>query len=104
MRVPIPHDLPKEEVRRRLRERMHELPAHMPGGVTDMTTEWPGEDCMKLTVAAMGQTVRTTITIEERQVIVDLDLPAMLSFFKPLIASAVEDKGTKLLSGPSAKS
>ena len=48
--------------------------------------------------------MRVAITIEERQVIVELDLPAMLSFFKPLIASAVEDKGTKLLSGPSAKS
>ena len=104
MRVPIQHDLPKEEVRRRLRERMPELPAHMPGGTADMTTEWPSEDCMKLTVGAMGQTVRTTITIEERQVIVELDLPAMLSFFKPLIASAVADKGSKLLSGPSAKS
>ena len=104
MRVPIQHDLPKEEVRRRLRERMPELPAHMPGGAADVATEWPNEDCMKMSVAAMGQTVRVAITIEERQVILELDLPAMLSFFKPLIASAVEDKGTKLLSGPSAKS
>ena len=103
MRVPIQHDLPKEEVRRRLRERMPELPAHMPGGAAEMTTEWPNEDCMQLTVNAMGQTVRTVITIEERQVIVEVDLPPMLSFFKPLIAAAVSDKGTKLLSGPSAK-
>ena len=100
MRVPIQHNLPKEEVRQRLRERMPELPAHMPGGVTDVHTEWPSEDCMNLTVGAMGQTVRTKVTIEERQVIVELDLPPMLSFFKPLIAAAVSDKGTKLLSGP----
>ena len=63
MRIPIAHDLPKEEVRRRLRERMHELPAHMPGGAADMTTEWPSEDCMKMTVAAMGQTVRSSSKI-----------------------------------------
>ena len=100
MRVPIKHDLPKEEVRRRLRERMPELPQHMPGGAAEMTSEWPSEDCMNLTVGAMGQTVRTKVTIEERQVIVELDLPAMLSFFKPLIAAAVTEKGTKLLSGP----
>ena len=100
MRVPIKHDLPKEEVRRRLRERIPELPAHMPGGTADVTTEWPNEDCMKLTVGAMGQTVRTMITIEDRQVVVELDLPPMLSFFKPLIAAAVADKGTKLLAGP----
>ena len=103
MRVPIQHDLPKEEVRRRLRERMPELPAHMPGGAADVHTEWPDEDTMKLTVGAMGQTVRTAIHIEERQVIVELDLPPMLSFFEPLIAAAVSDKGTKLLAGPEPK-
>ena len=100
MRVPIKHDLPKEEVRRRLRERMPELPDHMPGGAAEMTSEWPSEDCMKLGVTAMGQTVRVAIEIEEKQVIVELDLPPMLSFFKPLIAAAVTDKGNKLLSGP----
>lgn len=103
MRVPIKHDLPKEEVRKRLRERMPELPAHMPGGSADVSTEWPNEDCMKLSVGALGQTVRTAIHIEETQVIVELDLPPMLSFFKPLIASAVSEKGTKLLSGPASK-
>ncbi len=100
MRVPIQHNLPKEEVRRRLRERMPELPAHLPGGSADVATEWPDEDTMMLTIGAMGQTVRTRIEIEETQVVVQLDLPPMLSFFKPLIAAAVSDKGTKLLSGP----
>lgn len=100
MRVPIQHDLPKEEVRRRLRERMPELSQHMPGGAAEMTSEWPNEDCMKMSVAAMGQTVSVAIEIEEKQVIVTLDLPPMLSFFKPLIAAAVTEKGTKLLSGP----
>ncbi|MEL7738302.1 polyhydroxyalkanoic acid system family protein [Citromicrobium bathyomarinum] len=100
MRVPIKHDLPKEEVRRRLRERMPELPQHMPGGAAEMTSAWPSEDCMKMSVAAMGQTVHIAIEIEEKQVVVALDLPPMLSFFKPLIAAAVTEKGTKLLSGP----
>ena len=104
MRVPVQHNLPREEVRRRLRERIHELPAHLPGGAGGVTTEWPNEDCMKLAVSAMGQTVRTTVTIEDTQVVVELDLPPMLSFFKPLIAAAVSEKGSKLLTGPSAKS
>lgn len=104
MRVPIQHNLPKEEVRRRLRERMPELPAHMPGGAADVSTRWPDEDTMELSVGAMGQTVHTKVSIEEAQVIVELDLPPMLSFFKPLIAAAVSDKGTKLLAGPDSKS
>ena len=103
MRVPVQHNLPKDEVRRRLRERMPELPAHMPGGAADVITDWPDEDTMKLSVGAMGQTVHTTVSIEDTQVIVELDLPPMLSFFKPVIAAAVADKGTKLLAPPKGK-
>ena len=48
MRVPIAHDLPKEEVRRRLRERSHEIANFVPGGMAEVTTGWPGEDRMTL--------------------------------------------------------
>ena len=97
MRVPVKHNLPKEEVRRRLRERMPELPAHMPGGTADVTTEWPSEDCMKMTVGAMGQTVRTKVTIEETQVIFEVNLPLALSFVEPMVASAIRQQGQKLI-------
>ena len=40
MRVPIAHTLPKEEVRRRLRERSHEIANFIPGGMADVTTGW----------------------------------------------------------------
>ena len=55
MRVPIAHTLPKEEVRRRLRERSHEIANFIPGGMADVTTGWPNEDRMDLSVRAMGQ-------------------------------------------------
>ena len=38
MRVPIPHNLGKEEARRRLRTRIHELPGQLPGGAGEVTT------------------------------------------------------------------
>ena len=38
MRVPIAHQLPKEEVRRRLRERSHEIASFVPGGMADVKT------------------------------------------------------------------
>ena len=47
-------------VRRRLRERMPELPQHMPGGAAEMTSEWPSEDCMRMSVAAMGVSLFAT--------------------------------------------
>jgi hypothetical protein len=97
MRVPINHSLPKEEVRRRLRERSHELADHIPGGVAQVETGWQGEDRMSLSVGAMGQTVAGTVEIEESRVVIDIQLPAALSFMEPIVAGAVRDRGQKLL-------
>ena len=96
MRVPIQHDLPKDEVRRRLRERSHELADHIPGQV-QLDTDWPSEDRMTMSVRAMGQSLDGVIEIEERQVWVDVTLPPLLAFMEPVIANAMRDKGQKLL-------
>ena len=97
MRVPISHTLTKDEVRRRLRERSHELGDHIPGGMADVDTGWPSEDRMTLSVGAMGQTVAGHVDIEEGRVVVDLTLPGVLAFFEPIVKGALQDKGQKLL-------
>ena len=97
MRVPIAHTLPKEEVRRRLRERSHEIVNFVPGGMADVTTGWPNEDQMDLSVRAMGQGIDGRVMIEEHEVVFEVDLPPALSFVEPMIAGAIRDKGQKLL-------
>ena len=97
MRVPIPHSLPREEVRRRLRERSHEIAGFVPGGMAKVDTHWPDEDTMQLSVAAMGQAVTGRVEIEETQIVFQLDLPPALAFFEPMVAGAIRDKGQKLL-------
>lgn len=97
MRVPIAHTLPKEEVRRRLRERSHEIANFIPGGMADVTTGWPNEDQMDLSVRAMGQGIDGRVLIEDAQVVFEVDLPPALSFVEPMIAGAIRDKGQKLL-------
>lgn len=97
MRVPIAHDLPKEEVRRRLRDRSHEIASFVPGGMAEVTTGWPDEDRMTLGVRAMGQGIDGEVIIEDRQVIFVVDLPPALSFVEPMVAGAIRDKGQKLL-------
>jgi len=97
MRVPISHDLPKEEVRRRLSSRSHEIANFVPGGMADVTTDWPNEDTMNLAVRAMGQGINGRVMIEEHQVVFEVDLPAALSFVEPMIAGAIRQQGTKLL-------
>ncbi|RDC60622.1 hypothetical protein HME9302_01836 [Alteripontixanthobacter maritimus] len=99
MRVAVPHNLPKEEVRRRMSERIPELQNHLPGGVANVHHSWKDEDTMNLSVQAMGQQVGGTIEVAEGQLIVDMDVPPALSFFKPLIERGIRDRGQKLL-GP----
>lgn len=97
MRVPIPHALPKEEVRHRLASRSHEIANFIPGGLAEVTTAWPGEDVMTLGVRAMGQGIQGRVLIEERQVVFEIDLPPALAFVEPMIAGAIHKQGTKLL-------
>ncbi|OBX19430.1 hypothetical protein A9995_06620 [Erythrobacter sp. QSSC1-22B] len=97
MRVPIAHELPREEVRRRLHERSHEIASFVPGGMADVTTAWPNEDLMTLAVRAMGQGIDGRIIIEDHQVVFEVDLPLALSFVEPMVAGAIRDKGQKLL-------
>ncbi len=97
MRVPIAHDLPREEVRRRLRERSHEIANFIPGGLADVTTGWPDEDHMTLGVRAMGQGIDGQVVIEENQVVFEVNFPPALSFVEPMVAGAIRDKGQKLL-------
>ena len=97
MRVPISHDLPKEEVRRRLRERSGEIGNFVPGGMAQVVTDWPHEDCMELGVKAMGQTIKGKVLIEETCVIFEIDLPLALSFVEPMVSGAIREQGQKLL-------
>lgn len=97
MRVPLQHDLGKEEVRRRLKARSHEIGDAIPGGMADVTTSWPNEDCLGLDINAMGNAIRAQVHIEETQVIFEIDLPPALSFVEPIIAAAIRNKGQKLL-------
>ncbi|MCA0903005.1 MULTISPECIES: polyhydroxyalkanoic acid system family protein [Qipengyuania] len=100
MRVPISHDLPKEEVRHRLSSRSHEIADVVPGGMAEVDVSWPNEDTMAVNVVTMGQSLNSRVLIEDKQVVFEVDLPMALSFVKPMIESAIRSKGEKLLSAP----
>lgn len=97
MRIAIPHALDKAEVRRRLDTRMPELPGFIPGGLATVDHSWIDEDHMRLSVGALGQSVVTRLDIEERQVVVNVEVPASLSFLGGAIEGAIRDQTTKLL-------
>jgi hypothetical protein len=97
MRVAIPHTLDKAEVRRRLTDRMPDLPGFIPGGLATVDHEWTDEDHMRLSVTALGQSVVTRLDVEERQVVVNIEVPAALGFMGGAIEKAVRDQTTRLL-------
>lgn len=97
MRVNLSHSLGKAEVRRRMQERGHEIADHFPPGMATVETSWPDEDRMNIHVNAMGQRIEGGVEIEEDHVVVELDLPAMLSFLRGTIEGAVRKHGGRLL-------
>ena len=97
MRVPITHNLGRDEARRRLQARSGDIATLMPGGMAEVTVNWPSEDRMDLCVKAMGKTVDSYIEVGDSAVTVVIDLPPALAFFAPLVRGAVEKNAQKLL-------
>ncbi len=102
MQVAIPHQLDREEVRRRLRGSSHEIADSIPGGMAQVETSWPSEDRMVMAIQAMGQSLNGHIDIADDQVVFVVDLPPALSFVEPMVANAIKQQGQKMLAAPSA--
>lgn len=100
MRVALPHDLGKEEVRRRLNDRSHEIAGYLPGGMADVETDWVDDDRMAMHITAMGQTITGHIDVFEDQIVFEVKLPGMLSFVEPMIEKAIRKDGAKMLEAP----
>lgn len=93
--VDLPHQLGKDEARRRIANNVHKLEQHIPGGAR-VQSGWIG-DRLNLDVAAMGQAVTATIDVMEDKVRMKVVLPPMLGMFSSLIQGALQTKGSVLL-------
>lgn len=100
MEVAIPHDLGREEVRRRLSENSHRIGDGIPGGMAEVETSWPSEDRMDMAITAMGSVLHGHIDIEDDKVLFFMDLPPALGFLKPMVESTIQDQGRRLLAAP----
>jgi putative polyhydroxyalkanoate system protein len=93
--VDLPHNLGKDEARRRIANNIHKLEEHIPGGA-QVQSGWAG-DQLNLDVAAMGQSVTATIDVMESKVHLKVLLPGMLGMFSGLIHGALQSRGHALL-------
>ena len=93
--IDLPHNLGKDEARRRIANNIHKLQEHIPGGAS-VQSGWIG-DQLSLQVAAMGEAVNATIDVMETKVHLKVLLPGMLGMFSGLVQAALQKKGGALL-------
>jgi len=93
--VVLPHNLGKDEARRRIANNIHKLEEHIPGGA-QVQSGWTG-DQLNLQIAAMGEAVNATIDVTESKVHLKVLLPGMLGMFSGIVQAALQKKGGTLL-------
>jgi hypothetical protein len=93
--VDLPHNLGKEEARRRIANNIHLLAEHIPGG-GHVDSGWTG-DQLNMRVEAMGDAVQAIIDVEETKVHVKMLLPGLLGMFAGPLQAALQAKGNVLL-------
>jgi len=93
--VSVPHKLGRDEAKRRIAANIGSLQSHIPGGAA-VTTNWVG-DRLDLGISAMGQSVDASITVEDTQARVHLELAGMLGMLAAPIAAAIRAKAPDLL-------
>lgn len=93
--VDLPHNLGKDEARRRIANNIHKLQDHIPGGAR-VHSVWTG-DQLTLEVSAMGEAINATIDVFDTKVHLKVLLPGMLGIFAGLVQSTLQKKGKVLL-------
>ena len=93
--VDLPHNLGKDEARRRIANNIHKLQEHIPGG-GHVESGWSG-DQLNMKVQAMGEAVTAVIDVEETKVHLKMVLPGMLGMFSGMIQAALQKKGSDIL-------
>jgi len=93
--VSVPHKLGREEAKRRIAANIGKLQDHIPGGA-GVTSNWVG-DRLDLGISALGQNVDASITVEETQARVHVELAGMLAMFAAPIEAMLKARGHDLL-------
>ena len=95
IQVDLPHNLGKDEARRRIANNIHRLHEHIPGGA-HVESGWAG-DQLNLKVQALGDSVQATIDVEDTKVHLQVLLPGLLGMFAGPIQAVLQKKGDLLL-------
>ncbi len=93
--VTIPHELGRAEARRRLDEGIGGLVAQL-GAVGQADHAWDG-DVLRFSVRAMGQVISGLIDVADREVRLEVVLPAFLAMIANKVRGKIQKQGQILL-------
>jgi putative polyhydroxyalkanoate system protein len=98
--VSIPHQLSRQEARRRVEELVANLQRQYGGMASRVEQNWTG-DTMNFAVSAMGMSVTGEVVVADDVVRLDVALPFALAMLAGNVKQQIEEEGRKLLGGPS---
>jgi putative polyhydroxyalkanoate system protein len=95
--VSIPHQLPREEAKRRVEELVANLQRQYGGMASRVQQNWTG-DTLNFAVSAMGVSVTGEVRVTDEAVHLEVVLPFALAMLAGGVKQQIEDEGRKLLS------
>ena len=97
MRVTLPHEHSRAEIRRRLHKHNDKIAGFFPPGLADVKTGWPEEDRMEMHVTVMGRTFTGEVQVNESDVVIAIELPLMFSVMRAPLEASVRKEAARLL-------
>jgi hypothetical protein len=96
LKFSVPHELTQEEALKRIQDAIAEAKSQNSGKVQNLQESWNG-NVGKFSGTAMGQEASGTVTVNSSDIVFDITLPMMASFFKSTIEEKVREFAAKLL-------
>ena len=94
--VNIPHDLGREEARRRLEKGFGRMRDQILGHALAFDERWEGER-LHFNAGALGQKVSGRVDVCDRSVRIEVDLPWVLATIAEKLQGRIQKEGTLLL-------
>jgi putative polyhydroxyalkanoate system protein len=95
MRIAVPHNMTREQARKRVDQRLQNLLGQFGHHAEDMKHDWVG-DTLHFKGKAKGMKVEGTVEITDAAMIVDAKLPLIAMAFEGRIREAVQKEADQM--------
>jgi hypothetical protein len=96
VKISIPHQLGREEAKKRIQGHLGELRSQSAGLITQFDERWSG-DAMEFTAAVVATPITGRLQVEDQVVRVEVDLPWLLAALANGVKQAIETNTRQLL-------